>query len=209
MGRATAPWAGPIAGKDHSMENTVRHRIYLAGAMVFEAAPHDIYAEMKRLCEQAGLEGVAPLDGDIQLATLSKPDAARAIRCDNMRKIRECDGVVANITNFRGPNADDGTAWEMGYAEGLGKPVVPYSTSGHPIYADLVVATQGATLRPAGDGRLFAADGMAVEDFGLPANLMLAAADIPVQPSFAAALDVLVRLLGGKQPPPPLRGKIG
>jgi nucleoside 2-deoxyribosyltransferase len=186
------------------MGNNVRRPIYLAGTMVFETAPRDTFAEMKRLCEQAGFDGVTPIDEDIDLATIPKPEAARAIRLGNMRKIRECHGVVANITNFRGPNADDGTAWEMGYAEGLGKAVVPYSTSGYRTYAELVAAEQDVPLEHAGDGRLFAIDGMAVEDFGLPANLMLSAADVPVQPSFAAALDVLATLLGVQIGPNPI-----
>ncbi|MDI6875998.1 MAG: nucleoside 2-deoxyribosyltransferase [Methanomicrobiales archaeon] len=47
-------------------------------------------------------------------------DANRAIFADNVRAIRDADIVVAVCD---GADADSGTAWEMGFAHALGKPV--------------------------------------------------------------------------------------
>ena len=59
-------------------------------------------------------------------AKTSQPMLIRSSRRDR-RLIDSCRALLANVTPFRGPSADVGTAWEMGYASGQGKPVVAYS----------------------------------------------------------------------------------
>jgi nucleoside 2-deoxyribosyltransferase len=130
-------------------------RVYLAGPDVFfkdSAARAD---ELKRLCVAEGLVGLFPLDVPLKLDKLPGPERARIIFETNVGLIRSCQGVLANMTPFRGPSADVGTAWEMGFAYGLGLPVVGYTL----------------------DGRRYAArvtpDEHDIEDFDLVDNLML------------------------------------
>ena len=43
-------------------------------------------------------------------------EIAGAIFDANIQKIDECSAVIANITPFRDPGMDAGTAFEIGYA---------------------------------------------------------------------------------------------
>ncbi len=157
--------------------------VYLAGPGLFAPDAAGRYAEMKRICARYGLEGASPLD-DVAM------DAA-IIRQLNMAKIRSVRAVLADVSPFRGPNADDGTAWEMGYAEALGKIVVPYTTDRRP-YLERAVWFLGAARHLEG-APWEDMSGQAVEDFGLTCNLMLAAGPHPVQPDFESAVKLAAR----------------
>ena len=100
---------------------------------------------------------------------------SRLIFAGNIDMIRAADAVVANLTPFRGSGADPGTVFEVGYAHALGKPVYGYSADQRTLL-ERIAAGEAAALRQAADGRSFAGDGLAVEDFGLFDNLMIAEA---------------------------------
>jgi nucleoside 2-deoxyribosyltransferase len=143
-------------------------RLYLAGPDVFRFDVDDAAAELKRLCAAHGAEGRFPLDN----ALAPGPDLPARIRAANMAMIRGCDAVVANMTPFRGPSMDPGTAYEMGAAAALGKIVAGYTADPRP-YLDRVRAF-AATSRAGAVER--DADGFAVEEFDAPLcdNLMMA-----------------------------------
>jgi nucleoside 2-deoxyribosyltransferase len=146
-----------------------RPRVYLAGPDVFFYRARDIGEKLKRFASECGLDGLYPLDAEIELMSekIETPGLIRTVRCENARRIRQAnmamirsaDAVCANMLPFRGPSADVGTAWEMGYATALGKLVASYS---HNVkdYADRVLP-----------------DNFRVEDFSLHDNLMLAGAE--------------------------------
>ncbi len=139
-------------------------RLYLAGPDVFLVDAAAVGARKVALCASCGFEGLFPLDADIPEREVASGDIYRA----NMRLLRSSDGVVANLTPFRGISADVGTVYEVAYALALGKPVFGYSEA---------VASLGPRIRAAfgsGADQAFAGDGMIVEDFGLPDNLMIA-----------------------------------
>ena len=152
------------------MIGTTLPRIYLAGPDLFYPNVVARYDALKALCAKHGLVGVAPTDGCPPIpAGQSQPDAALIYRHD-IALLQSCDAVLANIAPFNGPlEPDSGTAYEMGFAAACGMPVVSYCTDG--------LDTRTRTLRA---GRLIDAqgrndDGLLVEDFGMPANLMLCA----------------------------------
>ena len=105
---------------------TARPRVYLAGPEVFLSNAHDVGVAKKALCARHGLVGVYPADNDVP--TTPVPASGYAIAKANEALIDTCHLVVANMTPFRGPSADVGTAYEMGYARGRGLPVFAYST---------------------------------------------------------------------------------
>lgn len=149
-----------------------RPRVYLAGPDVF--LPNAIaFAEAKRkLCDAYRFTGASPFDNAVDLATLSKREAALRISAANETMIRGCDLVIANITPFRGPSADVGTAYEMGFASALGLPVFAYTN----VAGSLVERTRQALGLSAGEapsGHFHDAFGMAIEDFDGVDNLML------------------------------------
>jgi nucleoside 2-deoxyribosyltransferase len=106
------------------------------------------------VCARYGLDGRYPLDADVDATAL--PEARAWALFDAMVEMLDrCDGVIANLTPFRGPSADVGTAWELGYAAGRGLPVFAYTAA---------LAHYGARVTP---------DGLMIEDFDLADNLML------------------------------------
>lgn len=142
-------------------------RIYLAGPDVFRADVAAHAARLKALCAERGLTGVFPLDEE---AESEGEPLSRAIFRQNVRLIDSCDAVLANLTPFRGPGADSGTAWELGYAFAARKQVHGWSAAA----ADLAARTRTAfpATRDAARGWIDARGDM-IEDFGLSENLML------------------------------------
>ena len=143
-------------------------RVYLAGPEVFLSNAHDVGVAKKALCARHGLVGVYPADNDVPTAPV--PASGYAIAKTNEALIDTCHLVVANMTPFRGPSADVGTAYEMGYARGRGLPVFAYST----LVQDFATRTahKVATVRDA-DGSLRDPNGLLIESFGLTDNVML------------------------------------
>ena len=143
--------------------------LYLAGPDVFVPQPQARGLALKALCAELGATGLFPMDAAIADAA-HRPDA---IREANLAMIRRCDAVIANMTPFRGPSMDPGTAYEMGAAAALGKLVVGYTTDPRP-YAERVAAAMPVERAP--DGTLRDGQGMAVEQFAAPLadNLMMA-----------------------------------
>jgi nucleoside 2-deoxyribosyltransferase len=145
-----------------------RRTIYLAGPEVFLPDAREIGRRKCALCASYGFEGLFPLDGAVDappgLAT------ALAIYRGNLAMMRAADAIIANLTPFRGPGADPGTAFELGFMAALGRPVLAYSNDPRSLL-DRVAAEQ--PLRRRADGAWADADGMAVEDFELADNLML------------------------------------
>ncbi len=145
------------------------HRVYLAGPDVFLPDPLERAAALKRICARHGLLGVSPLDAlagePPDWAAL--PEPFRIAR-RNEAHIRGSDAIIANLTPFRGPGADAGTVYEVGFGRALGLPVFGFSTVA-PDHAARVRALPGC-------GAACDAEGLSIEDFGLFENLMIACA---------------------------------
>ena len=83
--------------------------------------------------------------------------------------MNEADAVIANLTPFRGPSADAGTVYELGYMAARGKLCLGYSNDPS-LYAERVARF---TELKTSAGRLTDAEGLTVENFGLADNLMM------------------------------------
>jgi nucleoside 2-deoxyribosyltransferase len=129
--------------------------VYLAGPEVFLSDAVEIGRRKVACCARHGLDGRYPLDVDGVPPSVAGPDHALALFDAMVAMIDACDAVIANLTPFRGPSADAGTAWELGYAAGRGLPVFAYTS---------VLGHYGSRVTP---------DGLTVEDFDLADNLML------------------------------------
>jgi nucleoside 2-deoxyribosyltransferase len=151
-----------------------RPRVYLAGPDVFLAEAPVLAERKKALCAAYGLEGVFPLDKTLDLAGLSPRDRGLAIARANERLMDGCDLAIAQMTPFRGPGMDGGTAYEMGYMRAQGKPVLGYSNVAA-TYAERVRLFHADRLRPRhGQPETFEdPDGLEVEAFGMLENLMM------------------------------------
>jgi len=142
-------------------------KLYLAGFDVFRPDARSHGQALKRLCAQFGCQGLYPLDNEAP-AGLRGRALAEWIYAANIGLIRSCDAVVANLNPFRGAEPDSGTAFEVGYAAALGKPVWAYTSQRQPLVGQVACARDPVTGRHVDD------QGYTVEDFGLNVNLMLA-----------------------------------
>lgn len=149
-------------------DQSQRPKIYLAGPDVFLENSEEIGREKGRICRALGLEPIYPGDTEIVKRTdLDDARKAQAIYDENIAHIRRADGVIANLSPFRGPCADDGTAFEVGYAVALGLPVTAYDNSGGSVKdKTLALRARGGAVSDDPYG--------IIEDFGHPSNLMLA-----------------------------------
>ena len=103
------------------------NRIYLAGPEVFLSNAKEVGEHKKALCKKYGFEGVFPLDNEVDARGKSAKELGLCISAVNEDLIKSCQILIANITPFRGPSADVGTAYEMGFAHALGKKVFAYT----------------------------------------------------------------------------------
>jgi nucleoside 2-deoxyribosyltransferase len=141
-------------------------KIYLAGPDVFLPDALDIGRRKVELCARHGLTGLYPLDNAVDPTA---KDVSLQIFRGNEAMMIEADAIIANLTPFRGPGADPGTVYELGYMAGRGKLCLGYSNDPS-CYADRV---RGFTVVKAHEGYLIDAKGLVVEDFGLADNLMM------------------------------------
>ncbi len=151
-----------------------RPRAYLAGPDVFLPNPLAFAQRKKDVCERYGLEGVFPLDAELAERGVEGPELGLLISRANEGLIRSCQLVIAQITPFRGPSADVGTAYEMGFARALGLRVFAYSN----VSENFAPRTQAfmAGCRTRADGQVEDEDQMQIESFDLADNLMLVGA---------------------------------
>ncbi len=140
--------------------------IYLAGPDVFLPDAIEIGRQKVALCKEYGLTGLFPLDNKIDLKA---PDASLKIFRANQAMMDRADAIVANLTPFRGPSADAGTVYELGYMAGKGKRCFGYCNDVR-YYSDRVIDSPGikSLHRPFID-----LEGLMIEDFDLSDNLMI------------------------------------
>lgn len=146
-------------------------RIYLAGPDVFLRNALEIGQRKKELCARYGFEGVFPIDVEYDVEGKSPREAGLFISAANERLIEGCDVVIANMTPFRGPSVDVGTAFEMGYAKALGLKVCGY-TNVAGLFAERTENSLAFFSREK-DGTVRDRFDMFVEQHGLVDNLML------------------------------------
>ncbi|MCK9389197.1 MAG: nucleoside 2-deoxyribosyltransferase [Sulfuritalea sp.] len=139
-------------------------KIYLAGPDVFRPDVEAWANSARELCRQYGFEALTPLDH-----CETEP---RQICEGNLELIRKAQMVVANLNPFRGAEPDSGTVFELGYGFALGKKVWGYVASGESLL-ERVSRLVGQTVVD-GEPHPTDAQGLLIENFGLPLNLMLA-----------------------------------
>ncbi|HEY2254180.1 MAG TPA: nucleoside 2-deoxyribosyltransferase [Variovorax sp.] len=171
-----------------------RPRVYLAGPDVFFADRAQRFERLVEACARLGMVGLPPTDGGTAEG-FQGTDTQRAERIyeGNLALIRSADGLIANLTAFRGLEPDSGTVFEIGYAVAAGKPVVAYGVP-EASYASRVAAA--LPCERDGDGALReASSGVQVEELGQRLNLMLTRST-PLAPSAQAALEALAARFG-------------
>lgn len=143
--------------------------VYLAGPEVFLPNGAEIGRLKQDICTRHGLVGLFPLDNKIEVRG-SLRRAAAEIFAGDVAMMRRADAIIANLTAFRGPSADAGTVFELGFMAALGKPLFAYTTTAG-TYAERVARL--AAVSRDDKGRLIDPDGILVENFKGEDNLMI------------------------------------
>ena len=147
-------------------------RVYLAGPEVFLINAKEVGEQKKALCRKYGFEGVFPLDVEVDARGKSPRQIGLCISEVNETLIKSCGIIIANITPFRGPSADVGTAYEIGFAHALGKKVFAYTNVALP-FSERTMKALGLQVNLGADGKLRDEQGMFIEEVDLTDNLML------------------------------------
>jgi nucleoside 2-deoxyribosyltransferase len=156
-------------------------KIYLAGPDVFRPDVEAWAMSAREICRRYGFDPLLPIDhGE------TAPERIFEANIDMIRKVQV---VAANLDPFRGPEPDSGTSFELGFAFALSKRICGYVTRLDTV-ARRVAAAEHRDEAPTGGGcRLTDRDGMLIENFDLPCNLMLA---IPI-PIVAGGLEACLQ----------------
>jgi nucleoside 2-deoxyribosyltransferase len=140
--------------------------IYLAGPDVFLPDAVEMGRRKVEICARHGVSGLYPLDNPVDLTAA---DLSLQIFEGLEAMMERCDAIIANLTPFRGPGADPGTVYELGYMAARGKYCLAYSND-PAVYADRVRRFTQVASR---NGHLVDGDGLTIEDFGHNDNLMM------------------------------------
>ncbi|MBL8700328.1 MAG: nucleoside 2-deoxyribosyltransferase [Alphaproteobacteria bacterium] len=151
-----------------------RKRIYLAGPDVFLRDALEQAARKRALCERYGYDSAFPFDAVLDFTNLSPREKAMRIYHSDVALMDSCDICLAQMTPYRGPSMDVGTAYEMGYMRAQGKLVLGYTNVVGDISARTAAACGGADrLRRRESGAVEDPEGLMIEGMGMVDNLML------------------------------------
>jgi len=149
-------------------------RIYLAGPDVFLRDAFAQADKKRARCAAAGYVGVFPFDTVLDFTNLTQRDKAMRIYHADIALMDSCDICLAQMTPFRGPSMDVGTAYEMGYMRAQGKPVLGYTNVTGDIGARTAAAIGGSErLTQRTTGAWEDPDQLMIEGMGMIDNLML------------------------------------
>lgn len=124
--------------------------VYLAGPSVFLDDADSVARSQIATCQSLGLSPLHPLneiilqeDGKLPANVLDTDNrTANDWYMSDLGKIQMSAGVIGEITAFRGPNMDPGTAFELGYATARGLKVVLWSQTYNTTLAQRTQALQ-------------------------------------------------------------------
>ena len=165
-------------------------RIYLAGPGVFRPDCKAWGERLKAACAETGFEGLYPLDGELPAHLQDVSERRKWIFANNCALIQRSDIIFADLRAFRSSSEpDSGTAFEVGFAHALGKPVwlwLPDCLASSEIIQRVPCIKDG--------NHWLDRAGLIVENFGAPINLMLWDAAVGV--SYHVEPEAAIRELG-------------
>ncbi len=146
-----------------------KKKIYLAGFDVFYPNAIEVLDNKKKLCEEYGFTGLAPLDKEVDFSQ-PKEKIRQVIYQANIELIRKADILAVNLNAFRHGEPDSGTVFEIGYGVALGKEVYVYVDSAESML-DKTRANDASCVYK--EGLWFDGNGLIIEDFDGMFNLMI------------------------------------
>jgi nucleoside 2-deoxyribosyltransferase len=146
-------------------------KVYLAGPEVFLPNAREMLDRKAALARAAGFVPLSPGDPNVPPSRTVR-DQGLAISAVDEQMMYEADGVIANLTPYRGISTDVGTAYEVGFMCALGKAVYAYTNvaRGH---LQRQIDYYGGRYTTDASGHFRGSDGLTVDNFDMMDNLML------------------------------------
>lgn len=147
--------------------------IYLAGPDVFFSCDLETGAKKIKFCEELDAVGIYPsflLPENLFTDVYTKTEKREIINKQCKSGILEADIIIGNLTPFRGHEMDSGTAFEIGFADALGKLIYGY-TNNPDTYLERMQKQEGTYQDSLGVWR--DKDNNIIENFGLVENCMI------------------------------------
>lgn len=117
-------------------------KIYLASPLFTDHERQRIESLATALRNE-GYEVYVPMEHTVPNAwEMTNAEWGKAVFQEDVRAIRECNQVVCI---YYGLYSDSGTAWECGFAYGIGKPVILYDCSDDKVSLMVVNGASGFT----------------------------------------------------------------
>jgi nucleoside 2-deoxyribosyltransferase len=146
-------------------------KIYLAGPDVFLPNARAQLMKKADLVRAAGFIALSP--GDLEIPPQpTKHGFGLAISAVDEQMMLDADGVIANLTPFRGICADPGTVFELGFMCALNKTVYGYTNVSQNHYQRTIGFYNGDVSTDE-NGQTRGSDGLSLENFEMAENLML------------------------------------
>ncbi len=167
-------------------------KIYFAGPNVFHLEAKQMERDIEEICAALGVTALIPGDSGIDWSNPNQGEIAKQIFEINRDHILNCDGIIANVTPFRGACIDDGTAWEIGFGAALNIPVFTYG-SGFKTTGETIESISG--IDPSFSSPRRDSEQFLIEEFGFQSNLMIACStkhfhcDFPVYDDIPRAVE--------------------
>jgi len=146
-----------------------KKKIYLAGFDVFYPNAIEVLDQKKKLCQDYGFIGLAPLDNKVDF-TQSKEMIRKVIYEANIELIKDSDILAVNLNVFRHGEPDAGTVFEIGYGVALGKEVYAYVDSSETMLEKTRMNDANCLCK---EGVWQDGNGLMIEDFDGMFNLMI------------------------------------
>jgi nucleoside 2-deoxyribosyltransferase len=140
--------------------------IYLAGPDVFLPNAEEVGRKKQQMCLEFGFEGLFPLDNDEKVHRNPKKIYSEEIFRLNRSQMDGAKIGLFNLTPFRGPSADPGTVFELGYMCAQEKRLFGYTSDESEYWKRVGSVTQEQDY-------IRDANGFSVEPFGLIDNLVI------------------------------------
>ncbi len=144
--------------------------VYLSSFERYDNDAKEQYASMKSVLEAKGFDVLTPLDKAVGVEVIETDDKYEKAynQFDHYQQhVRNCDIILANLSDYQGYEPNDDVAFECGMAFQLGKKLFAYMSDTRPMVER--IPNDGAAELPRD------INGLNVEDFEAPLNLMFAA----------------------------------
>jgi len=164
-----------------------KKKIYLAGFDVFYPNAIEVLEAKKKLCEDYGFIGLAPLDNKVDFSQ-PKAKIREVIYKANVKLMHEADIFCVNLNAFRHGEPDSGTVFEIGYGVASGKEVYIYVDSDESM---LDKTKAHDTKCECIDGTWFDKNNLMIEDFDGMFNLMITESSTIINGNLQTVLETI------------------